>query len=230
MNVIITGAGKGIGFATVKSFLQNTDASIIAISRHTDQLTDLASQNQGRLMPITFSLNDFALYDSLLLPEIGRVFAHVDILIHNAGFLINKPFDELDEIDFDSMFGINTKAPFLLTKALLPMFVRDTHVICISSMGGYQGSVKFSGLSLYSASKGALAILCECMAEELKPKGVKANCLALGAVQTEMLSSAFPNYVAPLQSKEMGDFISHFALTGHKFFNGKVLPVSLSIP
>ena len=65
-------------------------------------------------------------------------------------------------------------------------------------MGGVQGSVKFPGLSAYSSSKGALTILTECLAEEFKDTPHRFNVLALGAVQTEMLSKAFPDYQAPL--------------------------------
>jgi NAD(P)-dependent dehydrogenase (short-subunit alcohol dehydrogenase family) len=97
-------------------------------------------------------------------------------------------------------------------------------------MGGFQGSVKFPGLSLYSASKGALAILTECLAEEYKEKGPKFNCLAIGSAQTEMLEEAFPGYQAPLSAGEMAGFIADFALNGHRFFNGKVLPVAVTTP
>ena len=97
-------------------------------------------------------------------------------------------------------------------------------------MGGFQGSSKFPGLSAYSASKAALANLTECLAEELKEKNICANCLALGAVQTEMLETAFPGYVAPVKSREMASFIAYFATRGHQFYNGKILPVSVSTP
>ncbi len=92
------------------------------------------------------------------------------------------------------------------------------------------GSVKFAGLSAYSSSKGALSVLTECLAEELKDTNIKANCLCLGSVNTEMLQQAFPGYEAPLNPKQMADYIGNFALTGHTFFNGKVLPVSVSTP
>ena len=97
-------------------------------------------------------------------------------------------------------------------------------------MGGFQGSSKFPGLSLYSASKGAVAVLTEAMAEEFKDEGISVNCLALGAVQTEMLEEAFPGYKAPLSADEMGKYIAGFALTGNRYFNGKILPVSVSTP
>ena len=117
-----------------------------------------------------------------------------------------------------------------MIRDLFPLFVKDSHIVNISSMGGYQGSAKFPGLSVYSAAKGAVAVLSECLAEEFKEQGIKVNALAIGAVQTEMLSQAFPGYMAPLQPDEMAEFIMDFALNGHRFFNGKILPVSVSTP
>ncbi|MEZ5070339.1 MAG: SDR family oxidoreductase [Bacteroidales bacterium] len=104
------------------------------------------------------------------------------------------------------------------------------HIVNITSMGGYQGSVKFPGLSHYSASKAALGSLTECLAGEMGPDGFRINALALGAVQTEMLSSAFPGYKAPLDAGEMAEFIAWFVLEGGRYFQGKILPVSLSTP
>jgi 3-oxoacyl-[acyl-carrier protein] reductase len=98
-------------------------------------------------------------------------------------------------------------------------------------MGGFQGSSKFAGLSAYSSSKAALVGLTECLAEELKEKNISVNCLAIGAVQTEMLAEAFPGYQAPLSPKQMAEYIFDFAAKGkilHLYYNGKILPVSSS--
>jgi NAD(P)-dependent dehydrogenase (short-subunit alcohol dehydrogenase family) len=97
-------------------------------------------------------------------------------------------------------------------------------------MGGVQGSSKFAGLAAYSSSKGALITLTELLAEEFKETGPSFNALAFGAVQTEMLEEAFPGYIAPLSADQMGAYLLNFALTGHQFFNGKVLPVSSGTP
>ena len=97
-------------------------------------------------------------------------------------------------------------------------------------MGGFQGSSKFPGLSAYSASKAALGNLTECLAEEFKEMGIAVNALALGAVKTEMLEEAFPGYVPPVNAQEMAGFMANFATSGHHFFNGKILPVSVSTP
>ena len=107
---------------------------------------------------------------------------------------------------------------------------QKSHILTISSMGGFQGSAKFAGLSAYSSSKAAIAGLTECLAEEFKGKNIAVNCLAIGAVQTEMLAEAFPGYKAQLLPFQMAEYIMDFAAKGHLYYNGKILPVSLSTP
>jgi NAD(P)-dependent dehydrogenase (short-subunit alcohol dehydrogenase family) len=108
--------------------------------------------------------------------------------------------------------------------------LEGSHIVNISSMGGFQGSSKYRGLSYYSASKAAIGCLTECLAIEFSEAGIKVNCLAIGAVQTEMFEEAFPGLKAPVSASEMGRYVSEFALNGHKFFNGKILPVAISNP
>lgn len=228
MNILITGASKGIGFEVCKKLIDQHN--VIAISRSSESFrNDKLFQNNDRFTHISLDLS-VANFKTDLIPIIKDKFKSIDIIINNAGLLISKPFGELSDDDFDNLFNVNVKGPFRLVRDLLPIINKGAHIVNISSMGGYQGSSKFPGLSLYSASKGALSILSECMAEELKEKEISSNALALGAVQTEMLSKAFPGYEAPLQANEMADFIFDFALNGNKYFNGKVLPVSLSTP
>jgi len=224
MNIVITGAGKGIGLALSKYFTENNH-SVLAISRNISRLENSASP---LLIPFSFDLleKDY----TPLIHFIGNQFNQVDVLINNAGLLINKPFNLLNDDDFDRLFATNVKSVFKLSKEILSFMKEGSHIVNISSMGGFQGSVKFPGLSLYSAAKGAVSILTEAMALELLEKKISVNALALGAVQTEMLSQAFPDYQAPLTPEEMATFIAEFAITGHKYFNGKILPVSISTP
>lgn len=234
MNILITGASKGIGFEAAKLFAGDPAHKILAISRNVQRLEELvhSCRQSGCLGSISGYPFDLAQGDitGVLIPEVLKYMKSIDVLVNNAGQLVNKPFDELTEADYDLMFGTNVRIPFLLIKSLLPYFSENAHIVNIGSMGGYQGSVKFPGLSLYSSSKGALAILTECLAVELKDRKIFVNCLALGSAQTEMLSKAFPGYQAPLTAKEMAKFLVDFSLTGRKWFNGKVLPVSLSTP
>ena len=224
MNIVITGAGRGIGFAMTESFL-NDGHHVVAISRSIEKLK--AIDNPG-LFSISFDLQsrDY----SPVVDKVSTVFNTFDVLINNAGALVAKPLLELQDDDFDVLFDVNVKAAFKMVSSLIPFMNKGSHIINISSMGGFQGSTKFQGLSLYSASKGALNVLTESMALELASDKISVNALALGAVQTEMLAAAFPGYEAPLKPEEMAAFIKDFALTGHRVFNGKILPVSLSTP
>ena len=137
----------------------------------------------------------------------------VDILINNAGKLINKPFPQLSSEDFLEVYKVNVFAVAEITKRIIPYLQKGSHVITVSSMGGIQGSTKFPGLAAYSSAKGAVITLSELLAEEYKDHQIAFNVLAIGAVQTEMLKEAFPDYKAPLSAKEMANYIFDFSLT-----------------
>src|SRR5690606_31960427 len=154
----------------------------------------------------------------------------VDILINNAGKLVNKPFTDITSDEFEEVYKVNVFGVVEVIKATIPYMPEDGHIVNISSMGGVQGSVKFPGLSAYSSAKGAIITLTEILAEEYKETGPSLNVLALGAVQTEMLNEAFPGYKAPVSAIEMAQYIYEFSLKGHKFYNGKLLQVSSSTP
>ncbi|TAL58840.1 MAG: SDR family oxidoreductase [Bacteroidetes bacterium] len=234
MNIIITGASRGIGYETAK--LLSAEHKIIAISR---------SAEKNKLPGITALDFDFENGDITkeLLPEIKKHFESVDVLVNNAAALIKKPFDKISRKDFEKIFSVNVFSIAELTQAVIPLMTsplshadRDlksrstSHVLNIASMGGIQGSMKFPGLSAYSSSKGALITLTECLAEEYKGKGISFNCIALGSVQTEMLGEAFPGFKAPVTAKEAAEFVTQFAITGQKYFNGKILQMALSTP
>ncbi len=231
MNILITGAGKGIGYETLKKLKEIGNHKFIAIVRnniHVEKLNNLNKEKEIEIYPFIFDLenNDF----STLLTFVKKHFEYIDIIINNAGLLINKPFSEMNMDDYDKTMTVNLRAPFLLLKILFPLLKKGSHIVNIGSMGGFQGSSKYSGLSVYSASKGALAILSECLAEEWKTYNISVNCLALGATQTEMLTIAFPNYKAQINAEDMATFIAEFAINGHNFFNGRIIPVTLSSP
>jgi len=234
MNIIITGASSGVGFEAVLDLILSGEHKVMAVARSEDKLERLAEIASGLnpnavLYPIAFDIvhDDYA----GLLQFVATNFDNrVDILINNAGLLINKPFAELQETDFVEMLQSNFIGHVRIIQSLLSLMPVNSHILNIGSMGGFQGSVKFPGLSAYSASKAALHTLTECLAQELTDRQIKVNCLALGSAQTEMLEQAFPGYQSPVLAFEMGKYIADFALTGHKFFNGKVLPVAVTTP
>lgn len=224
-NIVITGTSRGIGFELAKQFAA-AGHQVIALSRNSSPLEKINHDNILAISTDLMNENSLEKAASTILEKFGSV----DILINNAGMLVNKPFEELTSEDFLKVYQVNVFAVAQLTQKLIPNMKRGSHVVTISSMGGIQGSMKFPGLAAYSSAKGAVITLSELLAEEYKEKEVAFNVLALGAVQTEMLEEAFPGYQAPITAKEMADYIFNFALTGNKIYNGKVLQVSSSTP
>ena len=223
-NIIITGTSRGIGLELALQ-LASQGHQVLAISRK------VAHELLGN-PNITCLSADISLEIDML--EVTKVLStswkKVDIILHNAGCLVNKPFAETTLEDFEKVYKVNVFGVANVTRTCIPYLQKGSHVVSISSMGGIQGSMKFAGLAAYSSSKGALITLSELLAEEYKEQGIAFNVLALGAVQTEMLQEAFPGYQAPISAKDMADYIGNFALTGNKFYNGKVLQVSSSTP
>ncbi|SHM77228.1 SDR family oxidoreductase [Polaribacter sp. KT 15] len=224
-NVVITGTSRGIGFELAKQFAENGH-NVLALSRNTKPLLTYNHKNITVISVDLSNSNDLKKVSEF----VENNWQSVDILINNAGKLVNKPFTELSSNDFLDVYKVNVFAVAEITKIMIPYLKKGSHVVTVSSMGGIQGSMKFAGLAAYSSAKGAVITLSELLAEEYKEQQIAFNVLALGAVQTEMLAEAFPDYQAPLTATEMADYMYNFALTGNKFYNGKVLQVSSTTP
>lgn len=225
---VVTGASRGIG-AEICTRLAKQNHHAIAVARSVDPLNKLAANNTDYITAIPTDLTNTEDVTALV-EQVEDQFSEVDILINNAGALINKSFADLNLDDWRAQIESNLISAVHITKKLLPQLTNGAHIVNISSMGGFQGSAKFPGLTAYSVSKGALSILTECLAAELGEHNIKCNALCLGAVQTDMLEEAFPGIEAPVQPDEMGTYITDFALNASKFYNGKILPVALEDP
>ena len=223
--VLITGCSRGIGYQLAKQFAE-AGHLVLALSRNAAPISELGMDN---IQAFPFDIcreEDHAKLKHFIENEWGEL----DILINNAGSLLNRPFLETTLEEFKQVYEVNVFGITALMQLVIPFMGKDGHVVNISSMGGVQGSTKFPGLAAYSSSKGALITLTELLAEEFKSTGPAFNVLALGAVQTEMLAEAFPGFQANVSPADMATYIMNFALSGHRFYNGKLLPVSNSTP
>ena len=224
-HIVITGTSRGIGLEMVKLFAK-AGHKVLALSRNTAPVEALELENVRSISC------DITREDSLekVVSYMGSEWKNVDVLVNNAGAILNKPFSKSSVEEFRNIYNTNVFGVVGIIQKILPFMPASGHVVNISSMGGVQGSVKFAGLSAYSSSKGALITLTELLAEEYKENGPSFNVLALGAVQTEMLEEAFPGYKAALSANEMAEYIVDFGLNGQKYYNGKLLQVSNSTP
>ncbi|CAN5231917.1 SDR family oxidoreductase [soil metagenome] len=235
MNIIVTGASRGIGYEIAFQLCQQQH-KVIAVARSGAGLEKLQSACRATGTDQNLMILAGDLTSEKDLQEIfyyaKSLSGHIDVLINNAGILINKDFDKITTDELRKVYELNVFSPFRLIQLLLPVMGgnKKSHIVNISSMGAVQGSSKFPGLSAYTSSKAALACLSEMIAEEFKEKNISSNCLAIGAAQTEMLEQAFPGYKAPLTAKEMATWITWFSLNGQNYFNGKIIPVGISIP
>lgn len=225
--IVIVGSSRGIGKAIVDLFAKDQSLKIYALSRDEEQMRkQFSTYSNVECKAYDLTTNDYAKQLEHIFSNAGKI----DILINNAGYLVNKPFEELTHRDFDRSYQVNVIGVMETVQVLLSKMEHGAHIVNISSMGGFQGTVKFPGLAAYSTSKAALVSFTELFAEEFKHTEIKMNCLCLGAVQTEMLHEAFPGYEALVSPEQMAEYICNFALTAHQWMNGRIIPVSLTTP
>lgn len=223
--IVVVGTSRGIGKELVLELASNPNNEVHALSR---------SNNSDFSKFTNVLFHEFDLESPTVRDDAKKIFESIgtiDFMVNNAGKLISKPFTEISAEELQSCYQVNILGVFQTIQAAVPFLNENgSHVVNVSSMGGFQGSIKFAGLSAYSTSKAAICSFTELFSEEYKESKIAMNCLCLGAVQTEMLEEAFPGYEAPHQASEMANYIADFLYNGHKFFRGKILPVTISTP
>ena len=229
MNIILNGGTHGIGKEVVLYLAQDNRNQILVTGRDEKVMKSLSKRFKNVLtLPVDLSVFDTQIES--FRSTVYSYFKRIDILINIAGLLFAKGFMDIENNEARLMMETNFFGPASIIRIVKPLMSKRSHIVNISSMGGFQGSAKYKGLSYYSASKASLACLSECLAAEFLESGISVNCLALGAVQTKMFEEAFPGHKAPVNTKDMAVFISDFALKGHKFINGKIIPVAVNNP
>lgn len=223
MAVLITGVSRGIGKAVLEQYLSAGD-SVVSISRG----EGVELERNGHHIYIRFDWRQFDVLGEALKAE-G---VEVDRVINNAGLLIMGDIGDVQYNDFEEQMRVNVWNVLELFRSIYNRGVvsKGAHIVNIGSMGGVQGALKFPGLYAYSASKAALIALTESLDAEYGAEGFAFNCLALGAVNTEMLNEAFPGYISEVDPEKMAEYIRSFTDTSGKLMSGKVVQVSKSNP
>jgi 3-oxoacyl-[acyl-carrier protein] reductase len=190
-NAIITGSNRGIGKAMLIAFAQN-GANIWAHSRKespefTELINTVSKDYNVQIWPIYFDLTNYAEMKNSV-KQINEYKKTIDILVNNAGITYNALFQMSTENNLRHQFEVNFFSMFLFTQYISKFMIRQNSgsIINISSSAGIDGNL---GKSVYGASKAAVICFTKSIAAELGEKGIRANCIAPGITETNMLGT-----------------------------------------
>lgn len=181
MRVLVTGASRGIGYATARAFAERGDTVFATYKSTADTLPSLAKENfAGEIIPVYCDVSDEESVKALF-SEIGTV----DILVNNAGIAQFSLLSDISGSDWDRMLDTNLKSAFLCSKEASKGMIRrgSGRIINISSIWGIVGA---SCETHYSASKAGLIGFTRALAKELGPSGITVNCVSPGVIDTDM--------------------------------------------
>jgi len=217
---LITGSSRGIGLAIARR-LGQMGARVSLCARKKTDLDRAAADLRAAGIEVLAVPTDVTRPDevSRLVSETQRSLGAVDILVNNAGIGIFGPFYHQTEADWNSVLDTNLKSVFLTSRAAAPEMIRrkSGHIINISSLAGKN---TFANGAIYCASKWGLLGLTGCMAEDLRPHGVRVSAICPGSVATEFSPHAgkdpskmlqpddVAHAVAALVTQSPGSFIS----------------------
>ncbi len=187
---VVTGGSRGIGRAIVETFAANGAAVCIAYQREGSWVDDLRQMLAGPPRDAMFVQADVARAADVdtLFDSVKRRWGRVDVLVNNAGVSGRYPLELLDEAEWDRVNDTNLKGAFLCTRAFLrlspaPVGDRSPSILFMSSVRASRG---FADNSHYIATKGGLEALTRALAIELAGRGIRVNCIAPGAIATDM--------------------------------------------
>jgi NAD(P)-dependent dehydrogenase (short-subunit alcohol dehydrogenase family) len=217
---LVTGGGRGIGAAVAEELLAR-GARVFLCARTATEVADTVARLRAEFGndAVFGSSTDLEVAESipLLFEEAERrLGAPIRILVNNAAIGYALPFLETSPDDlrreWDRIQAINIRAPLLLSHELMrriPRGEKTGSIVNLGSLGGIRGTDKFPGLSLYVATKFAIAGLTEALAVEGRPIGVRVNAVAPGAVDTEMLRKAAPHLKTETRPSQVAKVIGY---------------------
>ena len=180
--VFITGGTSGYGKAMARAFCAK-GARVIIAARHEDRLAE-AKAEIGDVDTLKMDVTDYAAWAAL--PEwINARYGHIDVLVNNAGITKDGLMLRMTEQQWDAVLNVNLKSAFNFIHACAPSMLRQRggSIINMSSVVGVNGN---AGQCNYAASKAGMIALAKSIAQELGPKGVRANAVAPGFIETAM--------------------------------------------
>lgn len=195
---VITGGTRGIGFETVKLFLENKAKVILfgskeeSVTKALSELNNIGLEAEGYYP----NLNNIDEINEII-RRIYNKYGHIDILINNAGISANKKIDDTTPEDFKKIIDLNVNAVFNMTKAVIPYMKikKDGIILNTSSMVSIYGQPSGVG---YPTSKFAINGLTKSLARELGQFNIRVNAVAPGITNTDMVSNLPKETIEPL--------------------------------
>jgi len=186
---IVTGAARGIGRAIVFELLRQ-GRLVAGLDIVEDQLKDLERASKQAGFDVLTRCVDITQTDKLteVLDSLAEAHGGIGILVNNAGITRDKLMIQMDDQDFDKVISVNLRAAFVATRVAARSMIRNKfgRIVCISSVAGVMGQ---AGSANYAASKAGLIGMTKSIAREIGKKGVTANCIAPGFIQTDMTAN-----------------------------------------
>ena len=178
----ITGASSGIGRATAVA-LASAGFQLVITGRRRERLDELAQQLAPTPVHVlTFDVRERAAVETAV-AELPAAFAHVDVLINNAGNAHGlAPIQDGDPADWDAMMDGNVKGLLYVSRAVLPRMGEGGFIVNLGSIAGHEA---YANGNVYCASKAAVSMLTRTMRIDLLPKGIRVAEVAPGMVETE---------------------------------------------
>ncbi|MBL7714945.1 MAG: SDR family oxidoreductase [Bdellovibrionales bacterium] len=225
---LVTGASRGIGHATALELVKN-GYRVVVTARSFPASSDFGGIGPDQIWPIEADVTDEAamkrVFD-LVLEKWGPIHT----LINNAGRVVPAPIEKLSVSEFDQTWAVNVRGAFICSKLLFAHARQSGKGGCIvnlSSLSGIRGTEKFEGFSAYVAAKHAVVGLTESLAVEGKKLGIRTNCVAPGAVDTEMLRKAVPFLKTQTRPEDIAPIIVGLCdETRSRALNGAIIEVN----
>ncbi len=236
----MTGASRGIGRAIARR-LAADGRHVVAVARNAEQLATLAAEiaaSGGSCEARTCDMADGAAVQAMV-EAVAEQHGRLDILVNNAGVTKDGLLMRMSDADWDEVFAVNLRSVFIACRAASRAMMRGRfgRIVNIGSVSGISGN---KGQANYSAAKAGLIGLTKSVAKELGAKGITANVVAPGFVETDMTAFIGPEHKKELekhivvgrlgQAEDIAAAVSYFASDDAGYATGQVLVVDGGLP
>jgi NAD(P)-dependent dehydrogenase (short-subunit alcohol dehydrogenase family) len=213
---LITGAGRGLG-RSIAVALASEGATVILTARTQSQLNETAQQVESAGGKAEIVVADLNKEESIinLVSTVEQKFGRLDILVNNAGITLSAKLEETATADWDSVFSVNTRAPFILSREAIPLLSKSK-AACIVNIGSVVSVKCYALQSAYTASKHALRGMTQALAEELRDTNLRVHLLCPGGIDTDMIGNIRPDIRKEdlMQTQEIAELVLY--LVTHK--------------